>query len=408
MVGLRILVGEVFNSTQSLVLEGVLELLLVIIVTLNLRFTICTIDILTEVEDLHSVSTLMTRILTLLRVAQLLSIRSYEWLVEIINCCSTCQTVSPVEVIERLLGVTSWVVGSLHSILQDELRELSPIGIVLHAVAEVELLSLSRIGDRQISLSVSNAEQDVTIEHYLTIVGLQQDLYQRLTTSSGGRAFLDSLLNLVNTQRLNATSNALIVSLSCVEASISEANITRVTSNVTSYLIVNQIELIVQVVVLFLTIVEAICGLELVSSPILSSNLTIAQVLLQYTYTNVLLQVDIVIVNGQVKSCTNVVIKSLLGRVPNEDLVVLRVPTLLITSYTTSCGSEERLVIVRLFLPDQTLQAQARRNQQCIVRGNLCIVNILQLQSNSVVSVSVSVGLIVLVFSIPYNIIVIP
>ena len=124
------------------------------------------------------------------------------------------------EVIERLLGVTSWVVGSLHSILQDELRELSPIGIVLHAVAEVELLILSRIGDRQISLSVSNAEQDVTIKHYLTIVGLQQDLYQRLTTSSGGRTFLDSLLNVVNTQRLNATSNALLVSLSCVEASI--------------------------------------------------------------------------------------------------------------------------------------------------------------------------------------------
>ena len=324
----------------------------------------------------------------------LLGILSYVRSVGCRNSSATLVAVSPVEVVEGILLVV------LHSILQNQLRELSPVCNELNAVAEVELLLLCRIGLYvQVSLGVGDVQQDVTIEHHVASLGLNQYANQRLTVNSSRATNIDSLLDFVDAQSAQTTVVAGLSLLGSIQISIGEGCITRVASNVTRYLVVNQLELVVHVIVLFLTVRLAIGSLELVSRPLHSRNLTGNNVLLQDLDTQILLQVDVVIVNSELECSTQVVVESLLGRVPNENLVTSAVPAVLVTSLRSG-RTESRLRIHRSVVPNQTLQAEARRNQQSIVRGNVAVIHVVQLQSDGVVLIGVS-SAILLVPAVP-------
>ena len=152
-------------------------------------------------------------------------------------------------------------------------------------------------------------------------------------------------------------------------------------SDVGISLIVNELELIVQTEALFLTIILldtlriCNCSSEFTCIPVYLSNITLHDILLQDTDTDILLQVNVAVVNGEFESSTICIVKSLLRRVPDKDLILGRVPTLLVTSDTTGSRTVARLLIHRRLsvlrrLPNQTFQTYERRNQKSIVRSN--------------------------------------
>ena len=254
-------------------------------------------------------------------------------------------------------------------------------------------------------------DQDITIQQYITISVLNHYTYQRLTVDSSLAAPCLSLsyCNLINSQSANATSVADCSILSSLNLCISEGCITRIVSYVGVSLIVNELELIVESIEFLVTIVLLhVQRINYVRNmirciPVSSANGTTDHILLQNTNTNVLLQVNVAVVDRKFESCTDLIVKSLLRRVPNEDLLI-GVPTLLITS-NSSLRTEARLLIHRRLsmlssLPNQTLKSQAIRQQQSVVRGNISTINVVELQSNCVVGILVSTS-IVLVPVIP-------
>ena len=122
--------------------------------------------------------------------------------------------------------------------------------------------------------------------------------------------------------------------------------------------------------------------------------LLLEQVFLDNVDTQIRLQVNTCSILGtQLERSTTRISDSLLRSIPNVNALSIS-PTFLITSLvarTVVVARHVRLDVLRSLVPNQTFQLNAGRNDQSVVRSNggLVTISLLNLQSNSVILISI-------------------